>query len=403
MPDITGLPKKLLLDPEFLGSLQNTLTSSGVMSQMEAAFKEVQDAAAKHTADAASAASQAGDQYTQAAAAPPADVDPLGALIRSSLGNTASVISGNKAYSERGREDIQNERRTLMQARMDNLNALKTNYEKKAAALEAAGHDEEALKTRLSIEKVSKQYDLMTKDQDHTFAIQAAKDRLKGEKDLIAARGVEERRTNAAKPTTNARTGVTDPNDYALAADAIEKGQAKMTEFPFAARIPIMRIIAERGGTILSQKVRDTINSVSAARGIVDQIESLAQEVNTSGSGAGRITSGIKSTVRGWLQSDAANALYDKTREGFLATISRATGERGVLTDRDAYRAKQLLPTRFDSRKTAQNKIAQLKEFFDGIERRALANYTQIPQVLGSRDGAAPVGGGDPLGIRGGN
>jgi len=358
------------LDPAAFATLQNTMTEGALKSYMERAAAETQKQLQQTTTAATQEAQSASQDYLNAAQQPVPEPDALAQFVPSLLGNIASVISQNPSYREQAQKDIHEKRQDLRQKRADNLLALKDMWDTKARLASSAGDREAEINARLKVEQLSKIAEQMLETQREHHGMELERLRQKGDR----------ARDASAERIAGIRSGgglaVGDENDVDLLADKVEAGQMKLTELPFRARIPVVRRISERGGTIFPPKVRDTINNLSAARGVLAEIKDLSAKVNKATTGMGRIKQGLESTGRAIAQSTEEDALFDKTRDGFLATISRATGERGVLTDRDAFRAKELLPTRYDKKLVAESKIRQLAEFLDNVEQRTIRNYT---------------------------
>jgi len=399
MADFSGMT----LDPAVLASLQNTLTPAGVLSAFQAEQERQARLAAQRTSQATEAAASAGQQYQTAAAAPPPQLDPLSASLPLLLGNISSIIGGDQRAPERAQMGIAEQRRSLMQARTDNLIALKDNFDKKARAAESAGDMEAAIQARSKVETLAKTLDVLQQQEQHKQATELEGKRQQGAQDLEKLRQkgdieLEQLRGRNALSAQNAKLGGGLPGGGVAGVEAwtdlVEKGGVQIYNVPREIRTPVAVSLAAKGAAVVPPKVRETINTLSAARGILVEIGNLSKAVNTAETGKARLKTGVKSLVKGWLQSDADAALYDKTRDGFLATVSRATGERGVLTDRDVTRARLLLPNRFDTRQIAERKLKQLNAFLDGIQDRAVRIYTT---PLAEPEAKA---GGDPLRIR---
>ena len=94
------------------------------------------------------------------------------------------------------------------------LEEARKRYEKRAAALEQAGHDEEALKARLSIEKLSKTLDVLGKEQDHKDRLDEIAATGKNQRDLEALRGQNDIRTAETKANGDAASAENNARDY---------------------------------------------------------------------------------------------------------------------------------------------------------------------------------------------
>ncbi len=406
---MSTMPGGPVLDPAILASLANTMGPAGILTQMEAERSRAAKEAAAGRQAAVQQATQAGQAYQSAAAAPPPELSPQDQFIPTLLGNLASVIGQDPSYKQNAQGQLREQRKNLMQTRLDNLTALRDNFSKAAAAADEAGDLETSLKHRSKMETLSKTMEVLLANQGHQQGLEKEERKRKADIDLERERQkgdveLQRMRDKTAREVAGIRSGG-GPGGENMGTEAwlnlVETGQAKLSDIvegKTKQRTAVVKLAAERGSTVLSPKVRETVNQLSAARGILDQIKALSASVNVAGEGIGRFAEGAKSAARGFLQTNIDDAVYDTTREGFLATISRATGERGVLTDRDALRAKQLLPKRSDSRETAQYKLHQLEQFLNGMEARAIrAHTTKAADLVG-----APASGkaADPLGIR---
>lgn len=177
-----------------------------------------------------------------------------------------------------------------------------------------------------------------------------------------------------------------DPID--IWARKLSTGEATIGNVP----TPFRTGAVDRAGTILPPKARDTIKEVNAARAILTQLGELSGKI-PRGKGAGRFKQGIKSSVAGFAQSEGlgeAVANYQAMADGMLANISRATGERGVLTNQDIDRVKKNIPTVLDTDTVARNKLKNIDDLFNEFQQRTLTTYTQPMGGLGA-GAVAPV------------
>lgn len=368
-------------------SLMGTMSGQGVVGQIES---EQQRRAAEldaQTRAAVEASRQAADQYQQAAATPPTQLSGMEQLAPLLLASIASVLQGNSAPTERAHASIQSKQSELLRARSDNLQALHDIFAQRAKQAEETGSAAEAEKFRSKMETLSRQHEqVLARMRESGMNQREGAGNRQAERNSLIGQGINPDTMEplpAGGGTALTRMGMgfdvgqNDPGDpVKAAADAVETGQIQFTAVPFNIRLRVLSTLSDRGSKILPPKVRDTISTVSAARGVLEELNKLAETVNVHGAGASRIVGGLGSAARGALQINVDDAIYDKARNGFLATISRATGERGVLTDRDVLRAKALLPSRYDSKAVARRQIGQLRSFLDNIEKRAVTVYT---------------------------
>lgn len=437
MANITGLPSTpdsplspMYLNPEFLGSLQNTLTPAGVLDQFAAEVARQQEAAAAMTESASKQAGAAGQAYQQAAQAPVPDVNPLAALARTSLGNVASVISGNKDYSERAREDVQTQRKNLVQARLDNLTALKATYERKAAALEQAGHDEEALKARLSIEKLSKTLDVLGKEQDHAAALAVADKQGANRLKEIAATGAEARRTEGVRSENETKlaqlkadleakgqTGVNiaDNADLYTMADGTQVPYVNLGGIPLPKQKQAVRDAARSAGVpALNDKEASALKMVSSVKGDMQYITDNIIPLLPSSGGMNRVAQGTMNRARATFQVGETGQMlagYPATRTAAIKTIQAlASLGTGLRINQAEIKAAQDFdyPRIDDSQGTAKYKFKILDMMLGHIEGALLGRPASEAEVQKALRAAAAIKRGqipaekanDPLGIR---
>lgn len=155
-------------------------------------------------------------------------------------------------------------------------------------------------------------------------------------------------------------------------------GEIKLSEINNPVlRGAVMDEIASGPDQILSDKARATINEIGAARGVHAQMKDALDKLKLAEGPSNRVARGGKIAIEAMIQSNPDAVAFETMKQGFLATISRATGERGVLTDQDVARARQLLPGLFDTREVANRKMGELVKFLDEREKKAVNAYTQ--------------------------
>lgn len=123
-------------------------------------------------------------------------------------------------------------------------------------------------------------------------------------------------------------------------------------------------------GSALSAAERTQLQSVKSA---VATLGTLAQNytdvlnegLTAQSPGLGRLA-GVKGSVASILQSSPSAAAYEKTKEAFLSKLSRATGEKGVLTDQDIKRIKKALPDFYDTPEVVAKSLANVQSIING-------------------------------------
>jgi hypothetical protein len=192
-------------DPSILASLHSTLTSAGLMGQLQAAQDAQQAELHKSASEAAAASTAAGAQYQQAAAAPTPQVDPLSQMLQTITGSIGSTLTKDPGYMNRAHASLTQQHNDLMTARIQNLQALKDGWDVKASAAEAAGNLEDTITARTTSEKLAKvQADLLETQREQAAHTEG---RLKASDELanIAAQGRNS--ANVARINASARAG----------------------------------------------------------------------------------------------------------------------------------------------------------------------------------------------------
>lgn len=351
--------------------LSGTLSADDILSQAEALRKEQEAMLAQRTAAATQAAQQAQSQFQQASEQPPADINPTDAFVQTLLGNLASTIGGEPSYREKAQENLKLSRVSLIQQRKANLEALQGAAERSAKAAQEAGDHEQEVKIRSQIESRNRALDQLNQEENRRQRMDIA--RMNAENKV----GAQE-----------------NDDDIATIAESILSGQSDLTAYPIRLRSRIVRYMADTGQKMTPKKVREAKAMLGPALGVLDEIEGLSSLVNTS-KGVKRFGAGIGATIGAITQNNPEAQALQNARRGFLASIARAAGEKGVLTEQDVSRAQALLPSLFDTREVAQNKIKRLRSFLSSIEERATQAYTD-------KRGATTAGANDndPLGVR---
>lgn len=364
-------------------SLNGTMTQppapEDVLAQM-IAEADAQAQQSQQQVQQAQAQAQQAQQAYQGAAQAPQEVP--NDFISSLASNLASVIGGTPSYRENQQQTALQHRAELLKRRADNLQALRDVYSQKADEAQKANDLAEQEKYRTKMHALDQKFDLVSENAKRTFTAAENEKNRKAEKELAALRG----------PTAaSQRAG--DESDLNDAADSVVAGESNLTDYPIYQRPKINAIIRQSGRKITPKKVRDTLQGLSAARGVIANLKTLSENINVGGRKE-QLLIGAKRAAGAATRQDDDAALYDDARKGFLATLSRATGERGVLTDQDVARARALLPRFIDNKDLAAKKITQMQDFLDQIEKRTVETYTQPNAGVGQSETAtapAPV------------
>lgn len=179
--------------------IDNTLSGLDANTLAQALAQQQAQELAARAQQATQAASQAGQQYGELASAPPPDIMAQQAFLPTLIGNIASVISQNPDYRKRTQDQLDEQRKTLLDARARNLTQLRDVYSQQAEAARQAGNLEAEQKARTQHDRISGALEQVLENQRQQNRLDLQK--LQGQQSLqeIAARGSEERKTNAVK------------------------------------------------------------------------------------------------------------------------------------------------------------------------------------------------------------
>jgi hypothetical protein len=168
------------------GSIVGTLAGMDPATLAESLRRQQEEELAARTLAATQSAQSAGQEYQTAAQAPQPELNIFEQLIPALFGNVASVLSQNPVFGERGQEQVQQSRATLLQARAQNLSMLREVWNKKADAAQQAGDFEAEAKARTKLESLHNTYDTVKQNADRAFT--AEQNRLNREAQITQAR-----------------------------------------------------------------------------------------------------------------------------------------------------------------------------------------------------------------------
>lgn len=222
-------------------------------------------------------ADQAFQQYQSAAQAP----EPQGNNFYDQLlGNTASVLSGNQDYGRQANERGKASDQALAQHRLDNLHALKDNYDRQAQAAEKLGNTKLAADMREKLARVTGQIPIVKQamgDAAHGAAVDtgqagaglrtgattksnekiaAGHDAASIERARIAAgaKGAGGVRDTANDPTFDNMTTRTDFGSF------IDK-----SKIPIKLQPAMLAYAAEKGATVVDAKQRGALEDMESS------------------------------------------------------------------------------------------------------------------------------------------
>lgn len=168
--------------------------------------------------------------------------------------------------------------------------------------------------------------------------------------------------------------------------DDFTSGRINPRDIDIRVRGKVLARARKQGLAALPTKVRETIELMDKAEGIIDIIEESYAKLERS-AGPGALAAGTLDQVLARLQADP-DAQMVRTQVGLLGNLARSiSAERGVLTDRDVERAMQLLPQLTDRADVAKRKIEQLRRFAQNARAVAVKSVTSKFTRTGERIG----------------
>jgi hypothetical protein len=302
-----------------------------VLSAFQADQERQARLAAQRTSQATEAAASAGQQYQTAAAAPPPQLDPLSASLPLLLGNISSIIGGDQRAPERAQMGIAEQRRSLMQARTDNLIALKDNFDKKARAAEAAGDNEAATKARMQIETLSKTLDVLHQQEQHTQATELEGKRQQGAQDLEKLRQkgdieLEQLRGRNARQTAAAKAQI-DQADYF---DTLTKTTRAGNKFLDLTNVPTpkdkkaaMQYAKDNGLTAVDKNESTQLKTAEEVYAGLDRVEGMLSSVLPHQTGH-KVRDFLTRQARGATNAASRIAQSNSTPAAFASTMPLA-------------------------------------------------------------------------------
>jgi hypothetical protein len=381
------------LDPATFATLINTLGPAGALTQLQASELEQQKQLQQATTQATQDASEAGQQYQQAAAAPVPHPSPLDQFLPSLLGGIASVVSRDPSFRQHAQEQIANQRKDLVQQRVDNLSALKDSWDKKAQMAESAGDLEQTIKARQTSERLTRTMDQLLHGQEgqNALAVQS----LRNQGDLA----VEKERTRGALAVQNAKptaltTGLpdgTDENSFVMLQD---RPDGTKTPYVDVSQVKGQKLhdtlaaYAKKSGLpLVDTKGQDALTLIGTTRQNIADITSRIIPHLPTGGGFKRAAQGGVKKVEAALQTPGEGSLlaaYPATRTAAISTIQTlASLGKGLRINQAEIQAAQNFdyPKVTDSQETARNKFAILGMMIDHMENTILGKPPSQAEV----------------------
>jgi hypothetical protein len=143
--------------------------------------------------------------------------------------------------------------------------------------------------------------------------------------------------------------------DQMALVEAVLSGQISTTEADW-----LMNMLGSQAGGVDTSKLNEHALSALDA---LDQLERLVEEVPLAKTGVGGFLKGPFLHAAGATGVNENVRIYEAIKEAFGATLARAGGETGNLTNEDVNRALGKLPKIGDSREMARRKMIEAREF----------------------------------------
>jgi hypothetical protein len=306
-----------------MASLQHTLTPQGLLSQSEAANQQQAAELAARTKAASEAAATAGTAYQGAAAAPPPQLDPLAQSMPQFAGNVASILSGDKSYSQRAHENLKGAQDDLIRARMDNLTALKDTYDKKAAAAEAAGNLEIAEKSRKDSEQLAKTLQVLLQTQQDNAAAARLQTQETGDTArtrMNNATSIRVAEIGANAKAAAAKTAAADYFDSLISESAFGNRYLDLTNVPTPTdKHAAMAYAKANGLKAINKETADRFATIKEVTASMDDIDTAMSKFlpKTAGQGARgavvRLESAGKNVLASTFQTNDEIAAFNST------------------------------------------------------------------------------------------
>lgn len=361
----------LNIDPAIiaaLGALPGTLQGNDSLTSLQAQEDQNQQALAQQAKQAADQASQAGQQYGNAAAAPPPDVGGA-AFIPTLVGNIASTLTENQAPAQRAAQRIRDQQGDLMEARRGNLEALKALYERKALAAEQLGHDAEAEKARLSHERVTAALQKVTQEQAHKYAME-----LEGEK----AKG------RLAQTQARAAAGTQDDSFY-KGLERTTSGGIKwldMSDLGVKGAPGAIKYATDNGMLALSKEGKAKVADVETARRNIKLMQSSMDFL--PGSPAQRAVQGPINKLKSMAQTAPQIAAFNTYRTAAIQQLKALAGGVGSglrINQAEIEQAlKNDIPRITDTYDVANQKLQNIQDLLDSTLTPFLSRDLTKPQ-----------------------
>lgn len=381
------------LDPASFATLQSTLGPAGALSILQAQQLEQQKQLQQATTQATQQAQQAGQAYQQAAAAPVQEPSALDQFLPRLLGGIASVVARDPQFAQRADQDINQQRRGLLQNRLDNLAALKESWDKKAAIAEHANDLEQTISSRQKSEQISKLMDQLNETAAQKSRLEQIQETGRQQRLTEQERGKQDRLTQQEKNKGVISGGA----EGASGADYIQ-----LYNRPDGTQVPYVDLSQIKGQKLhdalkayaLQNKLpatdargREALDLIGSVRGDISSITQDIIPLLPSGGGFKRMREGAANIAQKTLQTSgkgATLAAYPATRTAAIKTIQAlASLGKGLRINQAEIKAAQEFdfPRDTDTQEVANKKFKILGMMLGHIEDAILGNPPSNAEV----------------------
>ena len=194
--------------------------------------------------------------------------------------------------------------------------------------------------------------------------------------------------------------------------DLLAKGQTQIYNIPLNIRNEVVTRAAEKGIQILSptfaKASADAQSSFNAANSQLNLIDNATKDVITAttlyGLAGQTISNIISKTPLVGAILQPKFKIFNDSVNAFVSMLTRAAGEKGVLTDVDVARVRKALPNTDDTVETATQKMNNFRGLLEAIKSGAADAYSaqQFGLTIKSGTGSTVSGGtnnNDPMGL----
>ena len=161
-------------------------------------------------------------------------------------------------------------------------------------------------------------------------------------------------------------------------------GQISLFNVPSDIRTKVVDRAAETGQQIINpifaRASKEAVANYNTAMNLLDTLDKRVSDIFKSPNWVVSKVSGIGKWIGGKAGWDKMSNLYLSSTEAFLSMLTRAAGERGVLTNVDVGRLRKALPNLgmlgADTKDVAEAKMQSLRDLFAGIAQGTVDAYT---------------------------